>query len=313
MLEVEKKGVLVEWTGAPAPDGAVPDGAVPDGAAPDGVVPDGVVPDGLALDGPAGAARGHVIICPGGGYQWHSPREAKPVARAFAARGWKPWVLYYPVAGQEDERSCAGTQSPLEEIQEPLHEIPLGTAPLLSAADAMRRVRAAAAGKPVILCGFSAGAHVAASLGVHWKDGGLFSEEDQAAVRPDALILGYPVITAGEYAHRESIEMLAGDGPAEYYSLENFVDEQTPPAFIWHTAADSTVSVQNSLLFAGALANKKVPFELHIYPYGEHGLSLATKEVEEPEKKRYADAHVAGWFGQCAEWLEEMFGGKREE
>ena len=71
--------------------------------------------------------------------------------------------------------------------------------------------------------------------------------------------------------------------------------------------------MQNSLLFAGALANKKVPFELHIYPYGEHGLSLATKEVEEPEKKRYTDAHVAGWFGQCAEWLEEMFGGKRAE
>ena len=93
MFEVEKKGVLVEWAGAPVPDGAVPDGAVPDGAAPDGVVPDGVVPDGLALDGlaldgPAGAARGHVIICPGGGYQWHSPREAEPVARAFAARGW---------------------------------------------------------------------------------------------------------------------------------------------------------------------------------------------------------------------------------
>ena len=73
------------------------------------------------------------------------------------------------------------------------------------------------------------------------------------------------------------------------------------------------ICLQNSLLFAGALANKKVPFELHIYPYGEHGLSLATKEVEEPEKKRYADAHVAGWFGQCAEWLEEMFGGKRAE
>ena len=130
------------------------------------------------------------------------------MARAFAARGWKPWVLYYPVAGQEDERSCAGTQSPLEEIRGWLHEIPLGTAPLLSAADAMRRVRAAAAGKPVILCGFSAGAHVAASLGVHWKDGGLFSAEDQAAVRPDALILGYPVITAGEYAHQESICLL---------------------------------------------------------------------------------------------------------
>ena len=103
MFDVEKKGVLVEWTGTPVPDGAVPDGAAPDG----------VVPDRFVSDGAAGAVRGHVIICPGGGYQWHSPREAKPVARAFAARGWKPWVLYYPVAGQEDERSCAGTQSPL--------------------------------------------------------------------------------------------------------------------------------------------------------------------------------------------------------
>ena len=100
MFDVEKKGVLVEWTGTPVPDGAVPDGAAPDG----------VVPDRFVSDGAAGAVRGHVIICPGGGYQWHSPREAKSVARAFAARGW---MLYYPVAGQEDERSCAGTQSPL--------------------------------------------------------------------------------------------------------------------------------------------------------------------------------------------------------
>ena len=86
MFEVEKKGVLVEWTGAPAPDGAVPDGAVPDGAAPDGVVPDGVGPDGLALDGPAGAARGHVIICPGGGYQWHSPREEMCIRDSSCSR-----------------------------------------------------------------------------------------------------------------------------------------------------------------------------------------------------------------------------------
>lgn len=181
---------------------------------------------------------------------------------------------------------------------------------------------------------------MAASLGVHWNDEHLFAGEDCSVIRPDGLILGYPVITAGKYAHRESMEMLAGPDPAAvegdpagsdpaaaegnpagpdsaaaegnpagpgYYSLEAYVDAQTPPAFIWHTAGDSTVAVQNSLCFAESLAAKGVPFELHIYPYGEHGLSLATREVEEVEKQRYADPHVAGWFDQCAQWLDLVF------
>lgn len=239
--------------------------------------------------------KGNVIICPGGAYRWHSPREALPVAKAFAAQGWKPWILYYTVS---------------------VHGETLGTAPLCQAAGAVRRVRAASPGRPVILCGFSAGGHVAASLGVHWNDECLFAGEDRSVIRPDGLILGYPVITAGKYAHRESMEMLAGPDPAAaegnlagpgYYGLEAHVDEQTPPAFIWHTAGDSTVAVQNSLCFAESLAAKGVPFEMHIYPYGEHGLSLATMEVEEPEKHRYADAHVAGWFEQCVQWLDLVF------
>lgn len=239
--------------------------------------------------------KGNVIICPGGAYRWHSPREALPVARAFAAQGWKPWILYYTVS---------------------VHGETLGTAPLCQAAGAVRRVRAASPGCPVILCGFSAGGHVAASLGVHWNDECLFAVEDRSVIRPDGLILGYPVITAGKYAHRESMEMLAGPDPAAsegnlagpgYYGLEAHVDAQTPPAFIWHTAGDSTVAVQNSLCFAESLADKGVPFEMHIYPYGEHGLSLATMEVEEPEKHRYADAHVAGWFEQCVQWLDLVF------
>ena len=239
--------------------------------------------------------KGNVIICPGGAYRWHSPREALPVAKAFAAQGWKPWILYYTVS---------------------VHGETLGTAPLCQAAGAVRRVRAASPGRPVILCGFSAGGHVAASLGVHWNDECLFAGEDRSVIRPDGLILGYPVITAGKYAHRESMEMLAGPDPAAaegnlagpgYYGLEAHGDAQTPPAFIWHTAGDSTVAVQNSLCFAESLAAKGVPFEMHIYPYGEHGLSLATMEVEEPEKHRYADAHVAGWFEQCVQWLDLVF------
>lgn len=137
--------------------------------------------------------KGNVIICPGGAYRWHSPREALPVAKAFAAQGWKPWILYYKVS---------------------VHGEVLGTAPLCQAAAAVRKVRAASPGRPVILCGFSAGGHVAASLGVHWNDEHLFAWEDCSVIRPDGLILGYPVITAGKYAHRESMEMLAGPDPA---------------------------------------------------------------------------------------------------
>lgn len=228
------------------------------------------------------AWKGHVILCPGGGYRWLSPREEMPVAEAFAKQGWKPWILYYTVSDSENV---------------------LGNLPLFEAAEAVRRVREVSLQKPVLLCGFSAGAHVAASLGVHWNDRNLFPEWELRIQRPDALILCYPVITSGKYAHRGSIQMLAGETNADYFSLENYVSDDTPPTFLWHTASDHTVPVQNSLLFAAQLAQHQIPFELHIYPYGEHGLSLATKETEEPAKKRYADSHVAGWFWQCMEWL----------
>ena len=94
--------------------------------------------------------------------------------------------------------------------------------------------------------------------------------------------------------------------PLPWFSLETQVDETTPPVFLWHTASDESVPVQNSLLFAGALAAAKVPFELHIYPFGPHGLSLATKEVEDPEKNRFADPHVAEWFGTMVKWLRDV-------
>ena len=230
--------------------------------------------------------KGNIIICPGGAYKWHSPREALPVAKAFAGQGWKPWILYYSVSE---------------------HGEILETIPLCQAAAAVERVRKHCPHKPVVVCGFSAGGHVAASLGVHWNDEAVFAKKEQARIRPDGLILCYPVITAGQYANQESINALAKGEKSSYFSLESYVDRQTPPVFLWHTAADSEVAVLNTLMFANCLAAKEVPFELHIYPYGVHGLSLATKEVEEPQKERYTDAHVAGWFRQCTEWLDIIF------
>ena len=138
----------------------------------------------------------------------------------------------------------------------------------------------------------------AAALGVHWKEEGL--------LRPDGLILCYPVITAGKYAHADSIRHLAGDSEMDYWSLEKHVTQDTPPTFIWHTVTDETVPMQNSILFTESLAEKGVPVELHLYPNGKHGLSLATKEVEECEKGRFADAHVADWFRLCLNWMERL-------
>lgn len=232
----------------------------------------------LWLAPPAARARGIVLICPGGGYEWISPREGRPVADAFARGGWDAAVLHYTV------RAPGGA--------------PLGTLPLRQLGEALAWLRAQRPGQPVVVCGFSAGGHLAASLGVHWQALGL--------PRPDGLVLGYPVITAGAYAHRGSIQNLAGEGDAGFYSLECHAGAQVPPVFLWHTVTDPEVPVQNSLLLACALADAGVRYEMHLYPRGVHGLSLATPEVEEAAKQRYADPHIAGWFAACLAWLQTL-------
>lgn len=218
--------------------------------------------------------RGTVIICPGGGYEWLSPREAKPVAAAFEAGGWNPAILYYTV-GQN-----------------------LGTLPLMQLGEAVDLVRERGGDGPVVVCGFSAGGHLAASLGVHWRKIGF--------PKPDGLILCYPVITAGKYRHEGSIRNLAGEGDPSFFGLEHHVTADMPPAFLWHTVTDPTVPVQNSLLMAEAMVSAGLACELIIYPRGVHGLSLATPEVEEPQKGRLADEHIAGWFPQCLDWLNTL-------
>lgn len=98
----------------------------------------------------------------------------------------------------------------------------------------------------------------------------------------NAAILSYPVVTSGEYAHRDSFVALLGDHPTkeqlEYASNEKQVSENTPPIFLWQTVTDEIVPVENSILMAQALKKYKVPFELHLFERGKHGLSLANEE-----------------------------------
>jgi acetyl esterase/lipase len=255
---------------------------------------------------------GSVIICPGGSYRFLSPREAEPVARRFLESGWRPYILRYSTGEN------------------------LGTTPLLEAARALRLVREqdAASGRkgPVVLCGFSAGGHLAASLGVHWNNAALFPDASSRLLqRPDALALCYPVINVGVFTRQEIMDgftriflpaagatdglggatvgsdATAGSGATvgsvDLFTLESHVGADTPPSFIWHTACDELVPAQNSLLFADALLRAGVPLELHIFPRGRHGLSLATPEVDEPEAGRLSDVHVARWFDLCIEWM----------
>jgi dipeptidyl aminopeptidase/acylaminoacyl peptidase len=119
--------------------------------------------------------------------------------------------------------------------------------------------------------------------------------------RPNALILGYPVITSGVYAHRESIRSLFAENAelAAGHSPERLVDASTPPTFIWHTAQDLSVPVENAFLFAEGLRQHDIKFELHIYQHGGHGLSLATKETGNAG----AYKNVATWISMAGEWI----------
>lgn len=231
-----------------------------------------------------------VIICPGGAYQYRSPREAEPVARAFRANGIHAVVLNYTVVGEE-----------------------LGDEPLLdlSWSTSYLRVHAEELGinkDQIYVCGFSAGGHLAASLGVFWNDETRFPDVTcRQEHKPNGMILCYPVISAGEYAHRGSLERVRKERKKQQeYSLEKKVIKDTPPCFIWHTMTDAAVPVQNTLLFVEALLQYEIPCEVMLFPKGPHGMSLATKETEAREFHNYADGHVARWFSQCIDWIRQQ-------
>lgn len=207
-----------------------------------------------------------ILICPGGGYGNVSSREGDPIARRFSAAGYQAFVLDYEVM-----------TTPF-----PSH--------LLTAAKAVAFIRENAKEwhinpEKVFVIGFSAGGHLAASLGTLWnrsfvKDTLGYHNQEH---RPTGMILSYPVITSGEFAHHDSFRNLLlhrySDSSLQQTSLEKQVSKETVPTFIWHTYEDKTVPVENALLFATALRQQGIPLEMHIFPYGPHGLSLATPEV----------------------------------
>lgn len=235
------------------------------------------------------AKRPALIVCPGGGYEFCSIREGAPVARAFAQDGIASFVLEYDCA-------C----------------VPLGHKPLQTLSAAVTWVREHANElridtERIAVCGFSAGGHLVAQFSAVWDCAAWFAPgTDLQAHRPNAAVLCYPVITAGEYAHRGSFDRLAPRAEQNAYSVETLVGASMPPTFVWHTLDDETVPVENTLLLLAALRRADVPHEAHLFPHGVHGLALADYETADPANGRLPDRHVARWQGLCAEWLKGL-------
>jgi acetyl esterase/lipase len=213
--------------------------------------------------------RPAIIIVPGGGYRIVTPLEGEIVAKEFYNKGYNTFVLTYTTNW--------------------LMTTPLKFQPLLDLSKAVRFIRKKAEQfhvdpEKLILCGFSAGGHLCGSLAVHYdaKELILGREYEGISNRPSAVILSYPVISSGEYAHKGSFDALLGENATteelEYMSLEKQVKKNTPPIFLWHSATDGSVPVENSYLLAKECKKQGVIFEQHVFGNGTHGMSLANED-----------------------------------
>lgn len=236
--------------------------------------------------------RPMVIVVPGGGYERCSDRESEPVAMKFLAMGCHACILDY---------SVSPNRFPVA-----LRELALSIAIIRDHAREWHVDR-----ESVLVCGFSAGGHLACSIGTFWNRPVSYEGIGKRAedVRPNGLILCYPVIMAGEYCHPGSFKALLGDVSLpevkQAVSLDRQVTDQMPPVFLWHTVTDDTVPVENSLLLASALQKNHVNFEMHIYPSGCHGLSLASEETA-GDWKYMLEPGCQSWISLVKSWIENQ-------
>ncbi len=236
--------------------------------------------------------RPAILIFPGGGYEFTSEREAEPIALMFAHAGFNAFVLDYSVAPVRYPAQLLEASAAVALIRK--NHLEWNTLP-----------------DKIAVCGFSAGGHLAASVGTMWQENFIHKALDIGSGdnKPNAMILCYPVITGLEKAHRGSFDNLLGmdaeHSMTEYLSLENRVSPLCPPSFLWHTFDDNVVPVKNSLLMAAALEENNVPFEMHIYDSGVHGLSLCSAETAASPVQ--INSHAASWTKLCTEWLYRLF------
>ena len=213
--------------------------------------------------------RPAMLIFPGGGYQYCSDREAEPIALAYMAEGFNAFVLRYTVGNDHPiDKALQDAQAALQYLRDNAADLAID--PQMIAA-----------------VGFSAGGHLAAALGT----------QSPADLRPNAMVLGYAVTQGSTWA------MMGRSEP----DLDKLVDDKTPPAYIFTTQSDRVVPVKNSLIFAEALADHDIPFELQIFPTGDHGLSLAKPATCSGDPAMCNQA-VSQWLPASVDFLQKLWG-----
>ncbi len=235
--------------------------------------------------------RKAILVIPGGGYgQVCSDREGEPIAQAFMPYGYNAFVLNY----------YTGKEKPFP-IQ------------LIQATKAIKLIKDRAEDfgidpEELFVVGFSAGGHLASSVGVFWKMPEIYEAIDMpyGYNKPKGVMLIYPVI----FNHLHSFaNLLATKAPSqemiEKVSIDKHVDEESSPAFIMHTANDQVVNVNNALAVAAAYAKAKVPFEMHIYPDAPHGVALGNK-ITKIGNEKYENAAIAEWVRHAAIWADNI-------
>lgn len=234
-----------------------------------------------------------ILMCPGGGYEMTSDREAEPMAMQFLAMGYHVAILRYSVCPVRYPAALLQVAESVLYLKEHADEYHIDP-------------------EKIVVQGCSAGGHLAANYGIAWNSPFLTKlmgmENDPERLCVAGLLLCYPVITSGEKAHEESFRNLLGEQYEEKkdeLSLENQVTPDTPPTFLWHTATDETVPVENSLYFFQACLQQGVSAELHIYPVGGHGLSLANEETCRVNGIG-VQKECQSWIGLAQTWLEEI-------
>lgn len=253
--------------------------------------------------------RPAVVVCPGGGYRFCSEREGEPVALRFLMEGFNVFVVWYRVnnagsdAAPDHDAAQWYSASPEHRFPMPQHDAASCIAYVRKHADQWHTDP-----DRIAILGFSAGAHLAASVSGLWHQADLWqvlnlSPED---VKPNAAILSYPVIVADQDAHRGSFLHLSGEADAaqhQSYSVLNWITENYPPTFLWHTFTDELVPVQNSLRMAHALAEHGILTEMHIFPHGVHGLSLANAQSAAATNPALLQPECECWPALAARFL----------
>lgn len=270
-----------------------------------------------------GKKRPAILICPGGACMNCSDREAEPVAIRFAAMGYHAFVLRYSVY-MEGKGGFPDITSPLVRKEHCIHPNPIreiGKAILYIGEHAEEWLVDM---EKLAICGFSAGAHNCALYAVNWDQPVLtgYFQVEKKRLKPAAVILGYPLtdycylkemmgddpVAQGLFTISNTAFLGTGEPPEELLrevSPVYHINEKMPPVFIWSTASDDLVPVQHSIRMAHALADQKIPFEMHLFEEGCHGLALA--DQTSAEAKSHVQEDVGQWVGMAESWLEKRF------